>query len=127
MPQFMKIQAVENKHRNTVTAYGDDYVCINAVSYANNLIVMPERLVEGWTANVFDTLAAEDMRRLAELDVEVVLLGAGKQLRFPRPQLMRIMAEAGRGLEVMDFAAACRTFNLLANEGRNVAAALLFA
>lgn len=123
----MRIQAVENKHRNTVTAYGDDYVCVNDISYANNLIVMPDMLVEGWTANVFDTLTAEDMRCLAELRVEVVLLGTGKRLRFPHPQLMRVMAEAGRGMEVMDFAAACRTFNLLVNEGRDVAAALLFA
>ena len=127
MPQFMKIQAVENKHRNTITAYGDDYVRVNAIRYADNLIVMPERLIERWTTNVFDTLTAEDMRALAELEVEVVLLGTGSQLRFPRPQLMRAMADAGRGLEVMDFAAACRTFNLLVNEGRNVAAALLFA
>ena len=123
----MKIQAVENKHRNTITAYGDDYVRVNAIRYADNLIVMPERLIERWTTNVFDTLTAEDMRALAELEVEVVLLGTGSQLRFPRPQLMRAMADACRGLEVMDFAAACRTFNLLVNEGRNVAAALLFA
>ena len=122
----MKIQAVKNKTLNTVTAYGDDYVCVNAVRHTTNLIVMPERLIEGWTANRFDTLSPDDMRQLADLDVEVVLFGTGNHLRFPRPELMRVTIEAGKGLEVMDFGAACRTFNLLANEGRNIAAALLF-
>ena len=63
---------------------------------------------------------------LAGLDREIVLLGTGNVLRFPRPELMRPLAQAGLGIEVMDRKAACRTYNILASEGRRVAAALLF-
>ena len=121
----MKIQAVENPYQNVVAAYGDDYVRVGAIRYATNLIVTPDRLIETWTESRSDALTPKDMQQLATLDVEVVLLGTGKQLRFPRPELMRIMRAAGRGLETMDLPAACRTYNLLINEGRRVAAALL--
>lgn len=55
----------------------------------------------------------------------MVLLGTGARLRFPHPRLSAPLARAGIGLEVMDLQAACRTYNILAAEGRRVAAALL--
>ena len=63
---------------------------------------------------------------MLSLGTEIVLLGTGKRLRFPAGPLMRPFAPAGIGLEVMDLQAACRTYNILAAEGRHVAAALLF-
>jgi uncharacterized protein len=63
---------------------------------------------------------------LAGLDREIVLLGTGRLLRFPRPELLRPLVQAGVGVEVMDVQAACRTYNILASEERKVAAALLF-
>jgi uncharacterized protein len=57
----------------------------------------------------------------------VVLFGTGARLRFPHPQLTRALTDAGIGVEVMDTPAACRTFNILAAEGRRVAAAVLVA
>jgi hypothetical protein len=56
---------------------------------------------------------------------EMVLLGTGASLRFPHPSLTRALTDAGVGLEVMDTPAACRTFNILAAEGRSVVAVLL--
>ena len=55
---------------------------------------------------------------------EVVLLGTGARLRFPRPEITRALVEAHIGLEVMDAQAACRTFNILVAEGRRVARAV---
>lgn len=62
---------------------------------------------------------------MLELAPEVVIVGTGARQRFPAPQLLRPLIEAGIGFEVMDLAAACRTYNILASEGRAVAAALL--
>ncbi len=62
---------------------------------------------------------------LAELKPEVVLLGTGTRLRFPHPRLTRALTDAGIGVEVMDTPAACRTFNILAAEGRKVLAAVI--
>ena len=72
----------------------------------------------------FDALVAEDFAAIAALAPEVALLGTGSALRFPHPRLTRALVDARIGLEVMDTAAACRTFNILAAEGRRVAAAV---
>ena len=62
----------------------------------------------------------------AESDTEVIAaVGSGERIRFPRPAWLRPLAERGIGLETMDTAAACRTYNILAQEGRQVAVALL--
>jgi uncharacterized protein len=60
-----------------------------------------------------------------DLNVKVVLLGTGEQLRFPTPDTTRHLVEQGIGVEIMDTAAACRTYNVLVSEGRAVAAALI--
>ena len=66
------------------------------------------------------------MEKLTGLGTEIILLGTGNRLRFPSGALLRPFAKAGIGLDVMDLPAACRTYNILAAEGRKVAAALLF-
>lgn len=122
----MKLHTTSTAGLNLFTAYGDDYVAVNHEKHEKNLIVLPESLRPDWsTANVA-TLQESDMQQLLGLGVEVILLGTGKRLRFPAPTLMRPFAPAGIGLEVMDLQAACRTYNILASEGRKVAAALLF-
>ena len=121
----MKLEPANNQKHNTVTAYGDDYVFVNNNRHESNIVVMPHRIITDWTSNTFDTLADADMQQLAALEVEIVLLGTGTKMRFPRPELMRAFAVAQKGLEVMDLHAACRTYNLLASEGRKVASALL--
>jgi uncharacterized protein len=70
-------------------------------------------------------LREEDLQFLAELGVEIVLLGTGKSLRFLRPRLLQSLVRARVGIEVMDTPAACRTYNILVAEGRKVAAALI--
>jgi uncharacterized protein len=110
---------------NMFTGHGSDYVRLGVVEYRDNVLVTPERVVTGWTAGGFDTLTEADFAALAALKPEVVLLGTGASLRFPHPRLTRALTDAGIGVEVMDTPAACRTFNILAAEGRRVAAAVL--
>jgi uncharacterized protein len=62
---------------------------------------------------------------LAQTGVELVLLGSGQRLRFPPAGHLQALIRRGIGLETMDTAAACRTYNILASEGRKVLAALL--
>ena len=122
----LKLHLTGSGALNLFTAYGEGYVAVNGRRYGKSLIVLPDRIVEDWGATSFDALSDAHMAALAGLDREVVLLGTGKLLRFPRPELMRPLAQAGVGVEVMDLQAACRTYNILASEGRRVAAALLF-
>ena len=123
----MKLQLAQTEGQNTVTAYGEGYVSVNAVRHHGNLVVLPDRLITDWTMASFETLSIGDFEFLATLDAEIVLFGSGNQLRFPRPELLQPLIKAQKGLEVMDIQAACRTYNVLIGEGRRVAAALLFS
>ncbi|MCK0511179.1 Mth938-like domain-containing protein [Aromatoleum buckelii] len=121
----MKLNLEQNPNLNLFTGYAADHVMVNKVRHEGNLIVTSERVL-AWEAAGFDDLAADDFVALRDLGPEVVLLGTGARLRFPSPRVLRPLIDAGIGYEVMDLAAACRTYNILATEGRAVAAALIF-
>ena len=123
----MKLHLSNTSGINAFTGYGEGYVMVNRQRYQKNLVVMPDRLVTEWQPAGFDQLTEGDFIQLAEMAPEIVLLGTGNRLRFPRPELTRALAAARIGLEVMDIQAACRTYNILAAEERKVAAALLFS
>ena len=120
----MKLHLAGASARNTITGYGAGYVLVNGARHEENLIVLPEQVLP-WSAGGFESLGAENFVALAQLDLEVVLLGTGATLRFPTPQVIRPLVDARIGFEVMDVQAACRTYNILASEERRVAAALL--
>ena len=122
----MKLHQSNTAGLNMFTAYGEGYVAVNHEKHQKNLIVLPESIILEWSTATVSTLTENDMQKLLGLGTEIILLGTGKHLRFPAGQLLRPFAPAGIGLEVMDLQAACRTFNILAAEGRKVAAALLF-
>jgi uncharacterized protein len=77
-----------------------------------------------WAAR-FEDLGEADFQVLADLGVEVVIFGSGARIRFPKPAWIAPLAQRRIGIETMDTAAACRTYNILAQEGRDVAVALL--
>lgn len=120
----MKFHQTRLSGQNQFTGYGTGYVSVNGTRHAQSVIVLPDRLVQ-WQVTSFEALSEDDFQALAELHLEVLLLGTGSRLRFPHPRLTRRVAEAGTGLEVMDTAAACRTYNILLAEQRRVGAAVL--
>jgi uncharacterized protein len=111
---------------NVVTGQGKGWVRVGAQEYRAPIVLTADAIVEGFAPGGFDTLTEADLAALLEHKPEVVLLGTGATHRFPHPRLTRALAEAGVGVEVMDTPAACRTFNILAAEGRKVVAVLLF-
>ena len=121
----MKLHLNQSVNTHYFTGYGEGYVEVNRQRHERSLVVMPDRLWTDWSGTTFEALAAADLEALAALGQEVILLGTGNLLRFPRPELMRPLIQARIGLEVMDVTAACRTYNILMSEGRKVAAALL--
>ena len=122
----MKLHTSNTDGLNLFSAYGDDFVTVNQEKYFGNLILLPDAIIPPWTSATVNTLTESDMEKLLALKTEIILLGTGSRLRFPASALLRPFAPAGIGLDVMDLKAACRTYNLLAAEGRKVAAALLF-
>ena len=110
---------------NFITAFDDHGVTVNQTRHARSLIVLPGRVVDDWAPRSFEALDAAHFEFLAELGADIVLLGTGRRLRFPHPRLSAALAPRRIGLEVMDTGAACRTYNILSGEMRNVAAALI--
>lgn len=121
----MKLHRDLNIGQNVVTAYDPDHIDINGQRHETSLLLLPRQIRQPWGLAGFAALAVEDFRPVIELECEILLLGTGRQQRFPQPALLRELMEARIGVEVMDTGAACRTFNILAAEGRNVAAVLL--
>ncbi len=121
----MKLQLSNPDTGHTFTAYGDDYIDVNGKRYNTNVALLPGQLLPEWTTATFETLTDADFARLAALAPEILLIGTGKTLRFPAPALLQPLMAARIGFEVMDTHAACRTYNILAAEGRKVAAAIL--
>lgn len=110
---------------NVVTGVGPGWVRVGTVEYRESLVLTPAAIAPGWGAAGFAGLVEEDFAALLVHTPEVVLLGTGAAIRFPEPRLTRALVAARVGVEVMDTPAACRTFNILAAEGRAVVAALL--
>lgn len=78
-----------------------------------------------WQCTRFEDLTEEHFTRLAATQPELVIFGSGSKLRFAPPAFMRALMQKRIGIETMDTLAACRTYNILAGEGRQVIAALL--
>jgi len=121
----MRIQLETGGNTNVIRAYGTGQVVVNQDAYHTSVIVLPNRVIPDWLPQRFQQLALSHLEMLAGLEAEVMLLGTGRQLRFPHAELLAPLAAAGIGWEIMDTGAACRTYNILMGEGRKVAAALL--
>jgi uncharacterized protein len=123
----VKLHLQSSDAQNLFTACGDGFVELNKQSrHERGLIVLTDRVVENWGQGGVAGLSIDDMAQVAALEPAIVLLGTGSRQVFPPPAVLRPLIEARIGYEVMDVGAACRTYNLLAGEGRRVAAALLF-
>ncbi|MGE0803792.1 MAG: Mth938-like domain-containing protein [Lautropia sp.] len=121
----MKLHADRTDALNTVTGYGEGWFEINRVRHAGAIVLRPEGDVAAWPVAGFDALTEADFAALLAPRPEVVLFGSGPTHRFPPPRLTAALMRAGVGVEVMASPAACRTYNILIGEGRQVVAALL--
>ena len=110
---------------NVITGSGPGWVRVGTEDYRENVVVSATGVVRGFAPRGFDGLVTADFESLVTERPEIVLLGTGAQQRFPHPRATAPLLHAHVGLEVMDTRAACRTYNILVAEGRNVVAALI--
>ena len=121
----MKLQSDPHSGANTITGYGDGYVEINKTPYSHAVLLSSDGEIQEWSVKSFEALSAADFTQMAALKPELILIGTGKRQRFPKPELLKTLIEAKIGFEVMDSQAACRTYNILVGEGRQVLLALI--
>ena len=108
-----------------IRACDDGQVTIGPQSYQHSLILTPERVIPDWQPRQVTDIAEQDFDSILTLQADIILLGTGTRLCFPSARLRAYVLATGTGLEVMDTAAACRTYNILLAESRRVVAALL--
>lgn len=119
-----------NLHHDTsitlVRSYDDGILLIGDTHYASSVIVTSGGCIR-WPLTSIDSLSSAHFLPVFNLDFkpEVVILGTGRKLQFPAAEQTQSLLNAQIGLEVMDTGAACRTYNVLADDRRRVVACLL--
>jgi len=98
---------------------------VNRTRYSASIVVAGDRIVADWPLASVNEIGADHFAAILEMKPEIVLLGTGATFIFPEPARLAPLRNAGVGVEVMDTNAACRTYNILLGEGRNVVAALI--
>lgn len=121
----MKLHLHDFEERNVIKRCDNGTITVNEQTYSESIVVMPEQLVDDWRPANIDELTADDLGSVAQLGVELVILGTGNRQVFPPAHILEPLITASIGFECMDSSAAARTYNILASDGRNVAAAIL--
>lgn len=117
----------ENVGRDTqvIRSHAAGQVTVNDVTLTRSFIVAGDKLVPDWPPQRFEDITAEHLKAALALDPEILLIGTGDKQRFLTGEMMGALSRGTMGVEVMDTAAACRTYNVLLSEGRKVVAAIL--
>ena len=97
----------------------------NSVTLTSSAIITSDRLIENWPPTTITDLTVDHIAQVVETNPEVVILGTGTKLVFPSQAILQACYQKRIGIEVMDNGAACRTYNVLQSEGRQVAVALI--
>jgi uncharacterized protein len=120
----MKLTLDADSRVNLIHSYGPGEVRVGGRTVRGNCIVTADTVVEDWNAPSAQELRPEHLAPILALEPEVVLLGTGAEQRFPSKEVRAAFLSKRIALETMDLGAACRTFNILVQEGRRIAAAL---
>ncbi|MCZ6802481.1 MAG: MTH938/NDUFAF3 family protein [Proteobacteria bacterium] len=124
----MKIELdSENSSSNKIISYSDDSFKLKDKIIKSNIIISKDRLIENWSVNDHGSLALQHLDQIISWQPEIIILGTGKQPGFPDLELISHVTSKNIGFETMDTGAACRIYNLLIDEGRNVGACLFLS
>jgi uncharacterized protein len=100
-------------------------VLVNNQELQSSFILAPNQLIENWSLKSMTELSLDDWQHVLALKPSLFILGTGLNQIFPEPMHLAFFLQQGIGFEVMNNSAAARTFNILANEGRNVVAGFI--
>lgn len=110
---------------NAIIARGPGEVRVRERVFTSSVVLTARDALPDWPVRDAASLGVEQLEIVLGLGPDLVVLGTGERQVFPPAELLAHAARRGVGLEVMDNAAACRTYNVLLHEGRNVAVALI--
>jgi uncharacterized protein len=108
-----------------ITAYDDGSVSVNGKAFSQSLIITSSQLDENWEIAGIELLTAVHIDRVLSYQPELIIIGTGNKLIFPAVEVYSAIIKLGIGVDFMDTRAACRTYNILMSEGRDVVAGLI--
>jgi len=108
-----------------ITSYDTGSVSINGKIFNQSLIITNTKLDENWNVTAIELLQPDHIGPILSLNPELVIIGTGSKLIFPAVEVYADIIEQGIGIDFMDTPAACRTYNILMSEGRDVVAGLI--
>jgi uncharacterized protein len=115
----------DNSALYQIRAYQPGSITVNDKTLSSSIIITPTRLIEIWSPQSIQDITTESLAIIAETRPDILLIGTGAQIVFISAEIYGPLINLGIGVELMDTSAACRTYNALSAENRNVAAALL--
>ncbi|MGV6825459.1 MAG: Mth938-like domain-containing protein [bacterium] len=121
---IIKFALEHNEGANIIRAYEPGKLEIQGASYSGCVLVSESSVGTDLALADISALSGQHLRDIATMQPQVLLIGTGEHQVFPAPRTFIPLMDAQIGFEVMDTAAACRTYNVLLGEGRNVYALL---
>ena len=123
---LITITGITAEHPELKTGVIDEWDSDNHLGILRqSTLLSTEGAITGWEPQKASDFVPEHFQSFKEYSPEIVLIGTGQRLHFPPQDCLSILQQQNIGYEVMDTAAACRTFNVLAAEGREVVLAIL--
>ena len=121
----MSLTLDENAAQYQIRAYKPGQIQVNDQVYTRSLIITSQKLMPDWRPAHISALTKDDLAIIKTLHPTILLIGTGTTLQFPPLALYGDLINHGIGVEIMNTSAACRTYNVLTAEERNVVAALI--
>ena len=115
----------DNSALYQIRAYQPGGITVNDKTISSSIIITPTKLIESWAPQTISELTAESLAIIMEIRPDILLIGTGAVISIVPPEIYGSLINQGIGVEWMDTSAACRTYNALSAENRNVAAALI--
>lgn len=121
----MPLTLDDNQANYQIRAFKPGHIQVNQTLFTHSIIVTPNKLIENWAPQHISELTHDHLKMITNLHPDILIIGTGSVLQFPAIELYGDLINEGIGVEIMDTSAACRTYNVLTSENRNVAAALI--
>ena len=116
-----------DSNANRITAYTNEWFKLNDKVIYSNIVITKDNIYEDFLSDSFHDFALQHLKKIISWNPEVILVGSGKSINFPNKEWVDYANRKNIGLEVMTTGAACRSYNLLVDEGRNVVACLFLS
>lgn len=121
----MKIESDNITKTGYISYYDQGSIQIGTERFLYSIIVTPSTIIRNWPPQTFTDITLDHLQQILKIKPELILIGTGKKQCFPANALMSEITKLNIGIEFMETGAACRSYNILLQEGRNIAAALL--